>query len=179
MAALATFRTATADLWLLDIARNIVSRFTYDDATEVNPVWSPDGARLVFSTNRAGVHNMFVKAMSGSSEEKADQPVRHTPQYVTDWTPDGNTLLFAGLDPKMQWDILSVPVSGDNPPTTILSTGFNEYAARVSPDGRWMALHVGRIGTARGLRATIPNRWRANADFRSRRLRAAVATRRA
>ncbi len=138
MAALATFRTATADLWLLDIARNVVARFTYDDATEINPVWSPDGARLVFSTNRAGVYNMFVKAISGSGEEKAISP-SDTHQYVTDWTPDGNTLLFAGLDPNMQWDIRSVPVSGDKPPTTILSTAFNEYAARISPDGRWMA----------------------------------------
>jgi len=40
------------DIWLLDVARGVHTRFTFD-ALSATPIWSPDGTRLVFnSTSR-------------------------------------------------------------------------------------------------------------------------------
>ena len=46
------------DVWLIDTARGVPTRFTFDSADDVNPVWSPDGRRIVFSSNRSGVQDL-------------------------------------------------------------------------------------------------------------------------
>jgi len=135
---LTAFRTATADLWLLDVRRDVLSRFTYDDATELNPVWSPDGTELLFSSNRGGFYNLYKKAIAGSNEEpRVAQSASH--QYATDWSRDGRTIIFTNIDPKTGADIWMMPASGAGNATAVQNTVFNEYAARLSPDGHWIA----------------------------------------
>ena len=60
---IALFREVSGniDVWLIDTARGVPTRFTFDSADDVNPVWSPDGRRIVFSSNRTGVHDLYVK----------------------------------------------------------------------------------------------------------------------
>jgi eukaryotic-like serine/threonine-protein kinase len=134
----AQFRIATADLWLFDLRRDVLTRFTYDDATELNPVWSPDGTEMMFSSNRGGFYNIYRKALRGSAEGR---PFRNAAshQYVTDWTRDGQTIVYTSVDPQTASDIWSANASGSGEPSPVLRTPFNEYAARVSPDGQWLA----------------------------------------
>ena len=135
---LSAFRTATADLWLLDVRRDVLSRFTFDDATELNPVWSPDGTELLFSSNRGGFYNIYRKAIAGSNEEsRVAQSASH--QYATDWSRDGRTIIFTNTDPQTGADIWMMPASGEGKATAVQNTVFNEYAARLSPDGHWIA----------------------------------------
>ena len=35
------------DIWVLDLVRGVSSRFTFDKADDTNPLWSPDGSRIV------------------------------------------------------------------------------------------------------------------------------------
>ena len=42
----------TADVWLLDVKRGVSTRLTTDPAFDLGPVWSPDGHRIVFTSNR-------------------------------------------------------------------------------------------------------------------------------
>jgi hypothetical protein len=60
----------TYDLWLIDLARGTSSRFTFDPGTEYYPVWSPDGARIAFASNRAGAFDIYAKASSGAGKEE-------------------------------------------------------------------------------------------------------------
>jgi eukaryotic-like serine/threonine-protein kinase len=136
--AITAFRSATADIWLLDVARSVASRFTFDDASELYPVWSPDGTELLFASNRGGFYNIYRKLMAGSGEERrlfesASQ------QYPTDWSPHGQTILLTNIDAREQADILRASATGDGKPTPVVATRFNEYHARLSPDGQWMA----------------------------------------
>ena len=137
-AVLSTFPSATADLELVDIARDVKSRFTFDGANELYPVWSSDGTEILFSSNRAGAYNLFRKSAAGSGDEHLFRKAA-SHQYATDWSRDGRTIVFTNLDPKTQSDIWMTPASGDGTATPVLATTFNEYAARVSPDGHWMA----------------------------------------
>jgi eukaryotic-like serine/threonine-protein kinase len=138
--AINTFRSATSDIWLVDIARDVASRFTSDDANDQFPVWSPDGTELLFSSNRGGggVYNMYRKPVARSEEETLVFKSAAN-QYSTDWSRDGRIILFTNVDPKTQADIWMAPATGSWQSTPVLITGFNEYAARLSPNGRWMA----------------------------------------
>jgi Tol biopolymer transport system component len=174
--AISAFRSATADIWLVDVARDVASRFTSDDASELYPVWSPDGTELLFASNRGGFYNMYRKPVTGPGDERRlfESASHLTP---TDWSQHGQTILFTSIDAKGQADIWRTSATGDGKPTPVLATRFNEYAARLSPDGQWMAytsdesgrpeIYVQRFLTATG-RVQISTqggsdpRWRAD-----------------
>ena len=60
----------TADIWLFDLSSGIASRFTTDPAGDSNPVWSPDGGRIVFLSSREGVRHLYQKIASGIGNEE-------------------------------------------------------------------------------------------------------------
>ena len=74
--------------------RGVPTRFTFDSADDVIPLWSRDGSRIVFSSNRKGVHDLYQKSASGAGSEEA--LLLQTAQYkqATDWSPDGRFLLY-------------------------------------------------------------------------------------
>ena len=57
----------------------------------------------------------------------------------TDWTPDGNTLVYSLMDSMTQWDIWLLPMAGARQPIPFLRGSSNETDGRISPDGRWIA----------------------------------------
>ena len=85
--------TNTRDLWVMDLARGVSSRFTFDKADDLNPVWSPDGARIAFSSDRKGKRDLYWKAAGGAS---ADELLLDSvgSKSLEDWSPDGKLLLF-------------------------------------------------------------------------------------
>jgi len=134
-------QAGTFDLWLWDLARGAGSRFTFDPAGDRNPVWSPDGSRILFASNRAGVFNLYVKISSGAG---ADELLLKTDQtkYPEDWSSDGRLIAFAQQDPKTKNDLWVLPLEGPEgaprKPAPYLQTEFNEQFAKFSPDGRWI-----------------------------------------
>ena len=54
------------DIWIYDAARGIPTRFTFDPKSDREPVWSPDGKSLYFSSNRNGLSTLFRKAANGA-----------------------------------------------------------------------------------------------------------------
>jgi len=60
----------TQDIWLFDLLRGIPSRFTTDPANDWFPVWAPDGNNIIFSSNREGITNLYLKNASGVSGEE-------------------------------------------------------------------------------------------------------------
>src|SRR5205814_1295636 len=60
----------TSDIWLYDIARRLRTRFTFDPASELTSIWSPDSTHLVFNSNRKGHLDLYRKDASGSGAEE-------------------------------------------------------------------------------------------------------------
>jgi Tol biopolymer transport system component len=122
-------------VWLIDLKTGTPSRFTFEASRW--PVWSPDGKQIAFNLDRTGNDDLYVKAVSGAAGERLllSNPFRKVP---SDWSGDGNLLLFDQEDPKTKRDVWALPLSGGKP-YPILQTAANEYAARFSPDGRWIA----------------------------------------
>jgi len=127
-----------ADIWLFDLARGADSRFTFDPAADHAPIWSPDGGRIVWNSNRDGLANLYQKASSGAGQDelllKADNW-----KYATDWSRDGRFIVYGENNPKTRWDLLILPLEGERNPFLYLHTPFNERNARFSPDSKWIA----------------------------------------
>jgi Tol biopolymer transport system component/tRNA A-37 threonylcarbamoyl transferase component Bud32 len=133
------------DVWLLDLGRNVLSRFTSDAAADLDPIWSPDGRRIAFRSNRKGAYDLYIKPATGPGSEElllaSGQDKR-----TLDWSPDGRFLLYADLDPKTGIDIWALPIDGDRKPFPVVRTNFEEDIAQFSPDGKWIAYQSNESG---------------------------------
>jgi eukaryotic-like serine/threonine-protein kinase len=131
-------QTGRPDIWLYEVASGIKTRFTFDPAGERDPIWSPDGSRIVFTSNRKGHFDLYQKAASGAGGEELllESNLDKTP---TSFSPDGRFLLYSAVDPKTRADLWVLPLGGDQKPFPFLQTDFTESFGQFSPDGRWIA----------------------------------------
>jgi eukaryotic-like serine/threonine-protein kinase len=131
------------DIWLLDVVRGVPTRFTFDSADDAIPLWSPDGSRIVFSSNRRGVHDLYVKPAAGPGSDEALLVQSEQFKSVTDWSSDGRFLLYQSVDPKRSFDILALPLARDGTPDgqpfPVVQSEFEEHGGQFSPDGKWVA----------------------------------------
>jgi serine/threonine-protein kinase len=129
------------DLWLLDIARQAWSRLTFAKDNG-DPVWSPDGTRIAFTSNRDGPYNLYLIAADGGGVERLTTSASW--QFPSSWSPDGRVLLFGNSHPE--WDIWEVPVDGGSRPRPLVVAPQVQGGARFSPDGRWLAYESDESG---------------------------------
>ena len=134
------------DVWVLDLARHGLTRFTFDPAIDLAPVWSPDGQKISFASSRKGPYDLYVKASSGAGIE---EPLLESPinKYPQDWSEDGRFLLYAVADPKTGRDLWVLPITGAEPkPFVAVQTPFEELNGQFSPDSRWIVYETNESG---------------------------------
>jgi Tol biopolymer transport system component/predicted Ser/Thr protein kinase len=125
-----------ANIWLYDL-RDTLTRFTFEGNSNGNPVWTPDGKRIAFTSNKEGTTNIFWQLADGSGGLERLTTGEY-PQVPMSWSPDGQLLAFIEVTPTTQRDIWVLRVS-DRKAQPFLRTPFDEAAPRFSPDGRWLA----------------------------------------
>jgi hypothetical protein len=151
-------QATSLDLWLVDLLRNISTRFTSQPASETNPVWSPDGSRIAY-----GARDLWQRISSGAGKEELLLQSDHF-SYPFDWSSDGKLLLYGALDAKTKFDLWVLPMDGDRKPRSYLRTEFNESLGqfrRMELGG----LHLRRGRQAGGVRPTVSGGGRQMADF--------------
>jgi eukaryotic-like serine/threonine-protein kinase len=133
------------DVWLIDLVRGARTRFTFDAGFDGAPLWSPDGTRIAFRSNRKGAYDLYLKPSSGAGGEELlrESAGNKTP---LSWSSNGGFLLFYQVDPKTSFDLWIQPLTGDGTPSPWLSTPFTEAGAQFSPDGRWVAYQSNESG---------------------------------
>ena len=126
------------DLWIWDVARLTMMRLTLTLAGELYPVWTPDGRRVLFSSNRDGPRNLYLQA-----SDRTDTAERLTTssnlQDATGVTPDGTQLIFTQTAPQTGADVLQVTLVGTRTITPLVQTPATERNGIVSPAGPWLA----------------------------------------
>lgn len=155
-------QTRTRDIYVIDIARNTSSRLTFDPGEDQYPIWSADGRRISWNSNRdGGVTAIYQKLASGVGEDelllKSDAPIS-----PSSWSPDGRFLLYNRTDPKTGNDIWVLPTEGERKPYVFLQTPFSESAPRFSPDGKFVTYVSQDQGRSEVFVQTFPasgNRW--------------------
>jgi Tol biopolymer transport system component/predicted Ser/Thr protein kinase len=138
LASIRDHQTGTTDIWAIDLARGTRTRLTADPADDFGALWSRDGERVLFTSDREGFYNLYAVAAGGGG---ATETVLKSgvDKWSTDWSADGELVLFNAFEPKTKFDIWALPVRRGGKPVELLRTAFSEMGARFSPDGRWIA----------------------------------------
>jgi Tol biopolymer transport system component/predicted Ser/Thr protein kinase len=135
------------DIWVTDPEHHTESRITFDASNNQFPIWSPDGARIAFSSDRrGGVFNLYQRAANGTGQ---DEPLLESKLINApwDWSRDGQFLFFVNVDPKTYDDIFALPMTGaGKKPIPVVHSNFQDRGAQISPDGRWLAYTTNESG---------------------------------
>ena len=126
------------EIWLVDIARASASKFTFYDVSATDPIWSPDGKRIVYCVERSPAFDVYVRDVNGLNAPQLllKSPVRVT---VDSWSPDNKWILYSESVPgKFAASIWALPLGGGKPVQLIGPTYLNGDST-FSPDGRFWA----------------------------------------
>jgi eukaryotic-like serine/threonine-protein kinase len=154
------------DLWMRDLVRGVTSRFTFDTGAARDPLWSPDGRQIVFTSRLKGPGDLFVKDASGTRDA---EELLVTPELklASDWSRDGAVILFSNQGKQTGWDIWALPLAGDRKPFPIVKTKFDELFATFSPDGRYVAYASNESGRGEVYVQEFPqprNKWQISTE---------------
>jgi len=132
----------TRDIWVFDVSRGVRTRVTFDPADDVTPVWSADGNRIIFASNRAGHFDVYQKTVGGVGADEL-MLKDDTEKYPTAWSPDGKTVLYWTFGPEGAQVRRFTP--GEKPRTEPF-IGPPANPGRLSNDGRWVAYYSNESG---------------------------------
>jgi eukaryotic-like serine/threonine-protein kinase len=128
------------DIWLMNLRRNVRTRFTFGPSDNKVAVWSPDGQRIAYSAVQQSRYRLAIAPASGTGAP--EMPIdSDADEYPTDWSRDGRyiALTFSGGKGQTNNGIWVLPLFGNHKPFPYLQSGFNKSDAVFSLDGRWMA----------------------------------------
>jgi serine/threonine protein kinase len=127
------------DIWTYELDTQSAKRLTFDPAIDSVPIWSPDGTRMVFASNRGVIFDLYLKDTNGAQEEKSipqDGPDR----FPSDWSRDGKYVLYErGTD---LW-LVTIP---ELRASQFLKSSSTLKNGQVSPDGKWVAYSSNESG---------------------------------
>jgi serine/threonine protein kinase/Tol biopolymer transport system component len=163
------------DIWIWDLARQALTRLTFDPATDNYPLWSPDSQRLIFASGRSGSFNLYWQAADGTGMVGRLTESR-TQQYPVAVTPDGTGILFQERVSGGPHDLMRLPLSPQRQPspevfgtpTPLIQTMFNEQNAELAPKGQWLAYESNESGRFEIYVRPFPNveagRWQVSTN---------------
>ncbi len=144
----------TRDIWLYDVVKHTRARLTFDTADDFNPIWSPDGLRITWTSSRKGRLDFYQKLASGAGAEElllSDDfdkfPWTHTRDGLISYWSAGSATGEPGL---------SVVSTRDRKPMPFATEERTAGYGHLSPDGRWLLYRgVQRIGTQPAVRRPL------------------------
>jgi len=137
-----------SSLWLVDLVRGTTTALSSGGGRNDAPVWSPDGARVVFSSDRTGPQDFFVKSVADASPER---PLFTSPvmfKTPTSFTADGKSIVFHQILPATSYDIYMVSATGEGAPILVAGVPLREVVGFPSPSGQaitFLAEDTGRL----------------------------------
>jgi Tol biopolymer transport system component len=142
-----------ADIWADEWERNTLTRLTFDGEANEFPVWTPDGQKIVYSSQeKGGAFNLWWTPADGAGNPQRLTESKYL-QLAGSWRPDGKILAFEQLNPSTNFDIMTLSVEGNDKsgwkpgePKPFVNSSFSERGPAFSPDGRWLAYQSNESG---------------------------------
>jgi eukaryotic-like serine/threonine-protein kinase len=123
----------------LDFGRKTLTKLTFEKGTEIQPIWTPDGKRIVYSSSREAPNGIYWKSADGTGEVEKLASAADRQLLPYSWSSDGKTLVTAEMVTLTNLDIGTLSMEGDRTRKPLLQTEYIESMPQISPDGRWMA----------------------------------------
>jgi tricorn protease len=152
------------DIWLVPSIGGVARPVTMHEAHDINPVFSPDGQWIAFSSNRHGQYDVYVVSVQGGRPRRLTYD--SAPDMVLGWTPDGRGIVFSSLrevDFPSQIECYVISVEGGRERKLPL---FEAKEAYYAPNGQVLAFVRGPgVWYRRGYRGSSNDEiWLATAD---------------
>ena len=139
--------TGNRDVWIWRIGQGPLTRLTFSTGFDGNPIWTPDGERVTFSSNREGTTGVFSKQSDGTGDvELLFEATPEEPVTPWAWTSDSSLVVTRSVNgqERLSGDIAVIGEDGVLQP--LLSSDFSETQPALSPDGRWLAYSSNESG---------------------------------
>ena len=161
---LVNVKAGSVEIWLTDLARNSTSRFASGGLVTGTPTWSPDGSRLAFRTNRNGIIEFYESSAAGGGSER---PILLGEAYgavkipslnliPTDWSPDGQSIIFSVPAPESGNDLWLLPLTQNGKPEKFLASPAEQMHGNFSPNGHLLAYTSNESGKFEVYLETVP-----------------------
>ena len=134
-----------ADIVVYDVAREVSNRLTFE-GWNINPLWSPDGRRVVFTSVEDDGFGLFRKAADGTGQAERLTGSQPVVRMVSDWAGGPDTLVVTHAAGMTNADIHLLPLDGDRASQPLIATPVVETSPGISPDGRWIAYQSNESG---------------------------------
>jgi Tol biopolymer transport system component len=127
-------KTNALELYVMNTSTGVKYKFAPSTSNErwaATPVWMPNGDRVLFVT----WPGVVAQSLRGDKPETLSSDYA----WLSDISPDGHYALLMKMDPVTGTDMWLLPLTGERTPKPYLPSKNNEWGARFSPDGRWLA----------------------------------------
>ena len=136
-----------SDVWAYDIARGTRNPITTDGLAS-NPLWTPDGRQVVFTSQQDGIFGLYRRNADGTGDAETlliDDDARGLGARA--WTPEGDAVVFERFSLSgNQSDLALLSLEDERAVELLLDSEFNESRAALSPNGQWIAYDSNRSG---------------------------------
>lgn len=126
------------DLWTIPAEGGDATQLTKTSAIEANPIWSPDGKTLIYTSTRNGKSDLFQMDV----KSRVEKPLTDSPSddTIPRFSPDGKRLAFVrggGSEPGLY--VLTLDTDAKKSPSLLrVGAGAGVGGYDWSPDGRWL-----------------------------------------
>ena len=156
---------SVGDIWIYDMEQDLRTRFTFHQADDRNPFWSPDDSQLVYTSTKDSGGNIHMRPASGQGDPillySTDVQI-----VLTDWSRDGRSIFFQRTNPsESSSEIWTYDMETAKAAPLLSKQWFED--ARLSPDGKWLAFISGESGNEEVYIQSFPEptgRWMVSSD---------------
>ena len=136
------FDGGKSDIWVLDLRRQTRTRVTFGPRLQQNPVWTPDGKYIIYSSIRVpgGLQHLYKKAADGTGGEETVLDTKTNMEVPISISHDGRYLAYE-FNAGKGYHLWVLPLFGDRKPFPMNEPrpGVVEFSGVISPDGKWVA----------------------------------------
>lgn len=150
------------DIWTMSSEGGMAVRLTRHPADETFPVFSPDGQKIAFASNRYGSLDVYTMNADGTNVSRLTH--HSTDLYPMAFSPDGQTIYGYGAF----WgrlNLYKIPIGGGDPIALTTHPYELSYYPSISPDGTKVAYNLGGS----------PGQWRREGQSQSNIARIVIA----
>ena len=163
------------DIHVFHFERQTLTQVTFGPAADIQATWLPDDERILFSSTRSGLANLFVQRADGAGQMQRITDSSE-PQLTTTVSSDGTNVVLleqhAGTGNDLA--LLRIPAGAQNASASatggsvpaelklksepFIATNYTEAHPELSPDGRYLAYLSNDTGVQQVYVVPFPDR---------------------